>query len=208
MEGQKVCLYEKIQNVRAGLVEATIKKSGVMEGRRDKLYLELADFVGQLNTLMKKERMTAIVNFTDENATLTAYDFDSEQTLSITSPMRQVSVKGCNEMQNLGAVETYQRRYLYMAMFDIAESDLLDGGKPGEDGGDEITPPTDEQLKETKDLGIELGRLAAYLKKSVEDISGDDLSEAIRVKKEALARKAAKAKAENGGQNESTVQPE
>ncbi len=208
MEGQKVCLYEKIQNVRAGLVEATIKKSGVMEGRRDKLYLELADFVGQLNTLMKRERMTAIVNFTDENATLTAYDFDSEQTLSITSPMRQVTVKGCNEMQNLGAAETYQRRYLYMAMFDIAESDLLDGGKPSEDDSDEITPPTDEQLKEAKDLGIEFGRLAAYLKKSVEDISGDDLTKAIKVKKEALARKAAKAEAENGGQNESTVQPE
>lgn len=193
---KKKGLFEKIQSVRVRLQETEIKKSGKMGGRNDKLYLELADFSPQLNKLMLDERFTAIVNFTQENATLTAYDFDSDQTLTITSPMREAKVQGCNDMQNLGAVETYQRRYLYMAMFDISESDILDGGTGNNSGNGKNTDepevfekPTPEQLKQAQDLSIDLNRLAAYLKIDVSEISKSHLAEAIEMKLKAAAKK-------------------
>ena len=40
--------------------------------------------------------------------------------------MASAQLKGVHEIQNLGAVETYQRRYLYMVAFEIVEADVLD----------------------------------------------------------------------------------
>ncbi len=196
---RKKSLFEKIQAVRVGLQDEEIKKSGKMNGRSEKPYLELADFIHPLNKLMLAERFTAIVNFSPEEATLTAYDFDSDQTFAIKSPMREAKVQGCNEMQNLGAVETYQRRYLYMAMFDIAESDILDGGtgNNGKGGTDKsFEKPTPEHLKEAQELQIDLNNVAAYWKKSVEEISDDDLATSIEMQKAAIAKMQAKAQKE------------
>lgn len=43
--------------------------------------------------------------------------------------MRTLDLKGANAVQTLGGVETYLRRYLYMAMLDIVESDHFDNGR-------------------------------------------------------------------------------
>jgi hypothetical protein len=40
--------------------------------------------------------------------------------------MSSASLKGCHEVQNLGAVETYIKRYLYQNCFEIVEGDALD----------------------------------------------------------------------------------
>ncbi len=209
---RKKTLFEKIQRVRVGLQDTTVKKSGKMNGRESKLYLELADFTPQLNKLMLEERFTAIINFTPTEATLTAYDFDSEQTFTITSSMREVKVTGCNDMQNLGAAETYQRRYLYMAMFDIAESDMLDGdsgnGNPKADKPFE--KPTPEQLKEVQDLHMDLNNIAAHFKKNVDEISKEEVAEAIKLQKAAIervkARDAAKATQQQANNAEGEAQ--
>lgn len=59
---------------------------------------------------------------------LTLYDTDTpEVTLVFSSPMRTLELKGANAVQLLGGVETYLRRYLYMAMLDIVEADQFDG---------------------------------------------------------------------------------
>lgn len=212
---RKKGLFEKIQAVRVGLQDMEIKKSGKMNGRDNKLYLELADFIHPLNQLMLAERFTAIVNFTPENATLTAYDFDSDQTFTITSPMREAKVQGCNEMQNLGAVETYQRRYLYMAMFDIAESDILDGGAgSGENGNGKqkadkpFEKPTPEQLKEVQALKMDLNNIAAHFKKSVDEISKEEVAEAIAMQKAAIAKVEAKKAAQQAAQQATQQQTE
>ena len=65
--------------------------------------------------------------------------------------MRALSLKGCNEIQALGGVETYSRRYLYMSAFDIIENDMFDAnsGKEKEVEKKEIkaTPDQIEFLK-------------------------------------------------------------
>lgn len=208
---RKKTLFEKIQCVRVGLQKTEVKKSGKMNGRESKPYLELADFTPQLNELMLAERFTAIVNFTPAEATLTAYDFDSDQTFAITSPMREVKVTGCNDMQNLGAVETYQRRYLYMAMFDIAESDILDGGTGNGDNANgngkpkadkPFEKPTPEQLKEVQDLKMDLNNIAAHFKKNVDEISKEEVAEAIKMQRAAIAKVEAKKAAQQAAQQQ------
>ncbi len=40
--------------------------------------------------------------------------------------MAEANLKGCYPIQNLGAVETYSRRYLYVTALEIVEHDALD----------------------------------------------------------------------------------
>ena len=44
-------------------------------------------------------------------------------------------MKGNQPIQNLGAVETYTRRYLWVAALEIVEHDALDSSKPLTDEG-------------------------------------------------------------------------
>jgi hypothetical protein len=126
-------LFEKIQNVRKELQEAKIKMTG-KNTYAGYDYFELSDFLKPLNELMQKYNMTAIPSFTSELATLTAINCeDPNERFVITSPFSSASLKGCHEVQNIGAVETYQRRYLYQALFDIAESDGLNATQGKED---------------------------------------------------------------------------
>ena len=138
-------LYEKIQQVRCELKQKELKMTG-NNTYAGYTYFELSDFVPTLNELMLKHKMTAIPSFDNEVAKLTAYDFESEQTLIITSPMGSASLKGCHEVQNIGAVETYQRRYLYQAMFDVSEKDVLNGTQ----GRDDVKPKKKTESKKEK----------------------------------------------------------
>jgi hypothetical protein len=44
--------------------------------------------------------------------------------------MAEANLKGCHPIQNLGAVETYTRRYLWVSAMEIVEHDALDSSAP------------------------------------------------------------------------------
>jgi hypothetical protein len=48
--------------------------------------------------------------------------------------MSTAALRGCHEVQNLGAVQTYIRRYLWVAALEIVEHDALDAttGRKGD----------------------------------------------------------------------------
>ena len=58
--------------------------------------------------------------------TIVNIDAPGEHNIIISSPMGSAALKGCHEVQNIGAVETYQRRYLWVAALEIVEHDVLD----------------------------------------------------------------------------------
>jgi hypothetical protein len=62
-----------------------------------------------------------------------------EEQIIITSPMGSAKLKACHEVQNIGAVETYQRRYLWVAALEIVEHDAIDAS----DGVDKDAPKPD-----------------------------------------------------------------
>ena len=67
-----------------------------------------------------------MISFTQDIATMVIYDIEDDSFVTFTSPMGSANLKGCHEVQNIGAVETYQRRYLYVTALAIVEHDALD----------------------------------------------------------------------------------
>jgi hypothetical protein len=59
-------------------------------------------------------------------ASLTIFDTETEGSVVFYSPMSSAALKGCHDVQNLGAVQTYLRRYLWTNAFEIVEHDALD----------------------------------------------------------------------------------
>ena len=67
-----------------------------------------------------------MVSYTNDLAYLNIYDVETNDCIVFTSPMSKAELKGCHDVQNLGAVQTYLRRYLWTAAFEIVEHDALD----------------------------------------------------------------------------------
>lgn len=127
-------IYEKVQQIRVDLQGMNLKKSGENKFAGYKYY-ELGDFLPYVNRLMLSNKVASQVTFETDFARLRLINCEKpEETMEFTSPMAGATLKGAHDIQNLGAVETYQRRYLYMAAFEIVESDFFDAtqGKQGE----------------------------------------------------------------------------
>ena len=119
-------IYEKLQEARVELQGMNLKKSGKNSFAQYDYY-ELADFMPHINRIMLEKKLTGLCSFTEDLASLTLVNSEKpEERIVFTSPMSKANLKGCHEVQNLGAVETYQRRYLYITAFEIVETDLLD----------------------------------------------------------------------------------
>lgn len=115
-------IYEKLAEARTRL---NVKKTGRNNFAKYG-YFELADFLPEINLLAKELGFVCLVSFDAEKATMTIKDATGEGEIIFTSPMSTASLKGCHEVQNLGAVQTYLRRYLYQTAFEIVEAEQLD----------------------------------------------------------------------------------
>jgi hypothetical protein len=118
-------VFEKLNEARLRFQNAGVKKSG-KNSYAGYTYYELADILPFINQIANELKFTCIVNFTPELATLDFVDLEENGKITFTSPMSSASLKGCHEVQNLGAVETYIKRYLYQNCFEIVEADVLD----------------------------------------------------------------------------------
>ena len=119
-------VYIKIQKVKEKLLKENIKKSGHNKFA-GYTYYELADFIPYIIKFCNELNLFTAISFNNELASLTIINGDKpEENVIYTSPMRNLELKGCNEIQGLGGVETYSRRYLYMSAFDIIENDMFD----------------------------------------------------------------------------------
>jgi hypothetical protein len=103
-----------------------MKKSG-MNKFSNYEYFELGDFLPKANELMLENGLTALFFFEKEKARLHIIDADKpEDKIVFTSPVIMAELKGCHGMQNIGATQTYVRRYLYVMAFEISEHDAIE----------------------------------------------------------------------------------
>lgn len=132
-------LNERIINIRVKLQNAKLKKSG-----KNKFagfdYFELADFLPKLNELMLEEKVNDRFYIKDDYATLELQK--GEETNIYTMPFvlfetpvnvkqNQTTgeireVKSMQDIQYLGALNTYYKRYLYLNAFGITDGDVID----------------------------------------------------------------------------------
>jgi hypothetical protein len=124
-------VFKKLQDARVRLQKTELSKSG-----RNKFagyeYFELGDFIPAVQKICNDVGLCGVINYTQITATLSIHDTDGEGVIVFESPMSTAALKGCHEVQNLGAVQSYLRRYLWMTAFEIVEHDGLDATTGGE----------------------------------------------------------------------------
>ena len=118
-------VYKKLVAVRSELQAMSLTKSGHNKFAGYK-YFELGDFLPSIQMLFNKYGLCDVISFDQNIAVMNIYDVDDGSFVTFTSPMGSANLKGCHEVQNIGAVETYQRRYLYVTALAIVEHDALD----------------------------------------------------------------------------------
>ena len=130
-------VYTKLMTARLKLQNSKLEKSGHNKFAGYK-YFELGDFLPTVQNIFNELGLCGVVSYTQDLATLTITD--GTDSIIITSPMGSAALKGCHEVQNVGAVETYQRRYLWVTAMEIVEHDVLDA-TTGTDTGTPVKKP-------------------------------------------------------------------
>ena len=154
-------VHKKLMQARISLQEAPLKKSGHNKFAGYS-YFELGDFIPTINKIFNEVGLCGVVSYETEIASLTITDTDDGTNIVITSPMADANLKGCHPIQNLGAVETYTRRYLWVTAMEIVEHDALDSSAPLKE--QVIITPTQgikdtipvEELRYLEELAIDL----------------------------------------------------
>lgn len=133
MESRSLNFYQRILAARKELSNSGLNKSGT-GGRFT--YFQLTDFVPCITEINNKYGILSL--FDDRNicpadgsrgfACLTLQDvYDDEKKLVFTIPTEIPNIPGApSKIQAIGALLTYVHRYLYMAAYEIAESDMVD----------------------------------------------------------------------------------
>ena len=141
-------IYAKLQKARVMLQSIDMQKSSLNKFAGFK-YFELADFIPHVNKVMDEMGLCGIVSISSEGvATLTIHDSESPDIITFSSPTADASVKGATQIQCLGSLLTYMRRYLWMMAMELVEHDAIDAVKPAvNDAKQEATNKSDEYAK-------------------------------------------------------------
>ena len=162
-------VYQKLNAARQKFHSIELKKSGHNKFANYR-YFELGDFIIPALGIFQEVGLTGIISFGKETADLRIINNEKpEEVIVIESPMSSAALKGCHEVQNLGAVQTYLRRYLWVAALEIVEHDALDQPvseqniPEGKDGKVIITPLQGiaesiprEEMQYLKELAVEI----------------------------------------------------
>lgn len=122
-------VHKKLMQARLALQNTKLNKTGHNKFAGYS-YFELGDFLPTVQHIFDQLGLCGVVSYTADTASLTIVDTEDNSQVVITSPMGSAALKGCHEVQNIGAVETYQRRYLWVTAMEIVEHDALDSS-PG-----------------------------------------------------------------------------
>jgi hypothetical protein len=124
-------VHKKLMQARVKLQNTEMKKSGLNKFAGYS-YFELGDFIPHVQTIFNELGLCGVVSFDNTYASLTITDVEDGTVIVVTSPMAEANLKGAHPIQNLGAVLSYQRRYLWMAAMELVEGDAVDSAPPVE----------------------------------------------------------------------------
>lgn len=133
-------VHKKLMEARIKLQNTELKKSGENKFAGYK-YFELGDFLPQTMQIFHDLGLCSVVSFDTGYAHLCITDTEDGTTLTITSPMAEANLKGAHPIQNLGAVLSYQRRYLWLAAMEVVEHDIIDASSGSEPPPKRTPPP-------------------------------------------------------------------
>jgi hypothetical protein len=166
-------VYAKLQKARMMLQAAPIKKSGHNKFAGYQ-YFELGDFLPTINEIFNELGLCSVISFDKELATLRVIDTDNGGTITFTSPMADAHLKGCHPIQNMGATQTYSRRYLYVSALEIVEHDALDAttGSEAPKSAKPITKDVFDGLSAEEQEMVNSFAMNAVLMLNKDDVAG------------------------------------
>ena len=123
-------LNKSIIKIRCELQKKNLKKSGKNKFAGFE-YFELADFLPTLNELMMSEEINDVFTIADGYATLKLQKDDEENVYQIPfvqfpTPLNKQGMPSMQDIQYLGALNTYYKRYLYLNAFGITDGEIID----------------------------------------------------------------------------------
>lgn len=123
-------LNKLIIKIRCELQKKNLKKSGKNKFAGFE-YFELADFLPTLNELMLAEEINDVFTIADGYATLKLQKDDEENVYQIPfvqfpTPLNKQGMPSMQDIQYLGALNTYYKRYLYLNAFGITDGEIID----------------------------------------------------------------------------------
>lgn len=123
-EEKKLNIYEKLLYARYDLSKIDFKKSGYNEFKNFR-YFELSDFMPYITEAEKRYRILSL--YENKTSVLRLIDIDDNtKSILFSFDMADANVQGGTTIQQKGAEQTYARRYLYTAAYNICESDEID----------------------------------------------------------------------------------
>lgn len=207
MENKELNLNESIIKIRVKLQNSKIKKSGKNKFAGFEYY-ELGDFLPKLNELMLEENINDL--FTIENDEVKLVLMKGEEKQEYKMPFRifetplvlkkdkngnflknsnneYIEIPSMQDIQYLGALNTYYKRYLYLNAFGITDGEVIDSmnseeiKKPIKQETKEIAI-TEKQIELIKQLDQERVKKALeyYEKENIEDLTLVQASQLIK----------------------------
>ena len=141
-------VYQKLNEARAKFHKKALKKSGHNKFAGYN-YFELGDFVIPAIEIFGEVGLTSIIRFGKDIAEFIVVNTQKpEEIIVFTSPMSEANLKGCHPVQNLGAVQTYITRYLWVSVLHIVEHDALDATTGRKGDAPIITPKGNPEVNE------------------------------------------------------------
>lgn len=200
---QKKNVYEKLAEARVMLQNKKLKKTGYNKYGGFS-YFELSDFLPSVNEIFAQLKLCSQFSLTkeiyDDNATndvAKLFIINTEEpsdVLLFSSPVAEANMKGAVAIQQLGAMHTYMRRYLWLIAMEICENDEIDAtsGKEPETAPKQATATTERKASPKQIEVISKVYSGDNLKKllennnvsKIEELSMNKASEIIKILKE------------------------
>lgn len=215
MEKEKK-LNESIINIRVKLQNTKIKKSG-KNNFAGFDYYELSDFLPKLNELMLEEGVNDVFTIEDEYAKLILIKGEEKQEYKIPFVLFETpynykknkntgeieKIKSMQDIQYLGALNTYYKRYLYLNAFGITDGEIIDSMN-----NEELAESTTEKKQAPKATkkqielivamaGNRINKILEYEKTTLDELDVYKASEIIKKLKEAKEKNGKEGESEN-----------
>lgn len=177
---------EKSVHARMAAIKAELSKCKIPKSGHNKFsgftYHELTDFMPFVNELNAKHGVNALPKFLKKQGicvldVVNADDKTDNYQIVIPFVEAEMLAKGgapsvVDPIQRLGSTITYNRRYLYMAAYDIVESDGIDTLPPNEPKTPQPeTPQPKAEPKPTKEVVKDWEGLLAHCTANPADIT-------------------------------------
>lgn len=166
MTNSTMNLYQKVAKIKGEMSSMKFSKTGRNSFTKFN-YFQLDDFEPTLEKLCSQYGIVTYFMFALDVARMVVVDADDPtQKIEVDSPVDVSFGKTSSKMQDIGAMQTYARRYLFMSFFGITESDFLDevagmDTPKSEDDVEHVNPDKSDAVKKP-DANADKKKSTAY----------------------------------------------